>query len=73
MRRIQSLFRFAERPVVHDLIAFMAEHGYWLYDIGDPIRRPFDGALGLVDLFFARVDGQLRHADRAWHEVANAG
>ena len=68
-----AFFRFTGRPVAHELIALMAEHGYWLYDIGDPIRRPFDGALGLVDLFFARVDGQLRHADRAWYEVANAG
>jgi FkbM family methyltransferase len=62
-----ALFRFVERPVFHEVVEFMAAHGYSLYDIGDPIRRPFDGALGLIDLFFARADGQLRRHSTEWH------
>lgn len=62
-----ALFRFVERPAFHEAVAFMAAHGYWVYDIGDPIRRPFDGALGLIDVFFAREDGHLRRHSREWH------
>jgi hypothetical protein len=63
-----SLFRFVERPVFHEVVAFMADRGYWAYDVGDVIRRPVDGALALVDLFFARVDGPLRQPAAAWHK-----
>jgi hypothetical protein len=62
-----ALFRFVERPVFHEVVAFMAAHGYAVYDIGDPIRRPFDGALGLIDVFFAREDGYLRRHSSEWH------
>jgi FkbM family methyltransferase len=62
-----ALFRFVERPVFHEVVAFMAAHGYSVYDIGDPIRRPFDGALGLIDVFFAREDGHLRRHSSEWH------
>lgn len=62
-----ALFRFVERPVFHEVVGFMAAHGYWVYDIGDPIRRPFDGALGLIDVFFARENGQLRRHSSEWH------
>ena len=62
-----ALFRFVERPVFHEVVAFMAAHGYSVYDIGDPIRRPFDGALGLIDVFFARENGSLRRHSSEWH------
>jgi len=62
-----ALFRFVERPIFDEVVAFMAAHSYSVYDIGDPIRRPFDGALGLIDVFFARTDGQLRRRSSEWH------
>jgi FkbM family methyltransferase len=66
-----ALFRFVERPIFHEVVAFMAAYHYAVYDVGDPIRRPFDGALGLIDVFFARDDGQLRRRSSEWHAAAH--
>jgi FkbM family methyltransferase len=48
------------QPVLVDIIGFMAERGYSVYDLAGFARRPSDGALGQVDLCFARTDGFLR-------------
>jgi FkbM family methyltransferase len=61
-----ALMKSHERPLLHDVVAFMLAHGYFVYDVPGFIRRPFDGALGLVDLCFARADGQLRSSQTAW-------
>lgn len=59
-----SLFRFLPgQPILHEVIQFMAERAYWLYDITGFLRRPFDGALGQVDLAFARSNGVLRQSN----------
>lgn len=56
-----SLFEFcASMPLTSDCVLFMKERGYELYDITSYLRRPFDGALGQVDLVFAKKDGVLR-------------
>ncbi len=56
-----SLFRFYPKtPLVSELIAFMHERGYELYDIAGHLRRPVDGALGQLDLVFAREGGFFR-------------
>jgi FkbM family methyltransferase len=62
-----ALFRFVDRPMLHDVVAFMERHDYVVYDICDPIRRPFDGALGLLDVCFARRSSALRSSETAWH------
>jgi FkbM family methyltransferase len=53
------------QPVLVDVIGFMADRGYSLYDLAGFARRPSDGALGQVDLCLARTDGFLR-ASNAW-------
>lgn len=59
-----SLYPFlAGVPMVHELMAFMADHGYYLYDVAGWMRRPHDGALGQLDLVFAREKGVLRHSN----------
>jgi len=61
-----SLFRFMpDTPLLHEVVEFMTQRGYVLYDIADYIRRYQDGALGQLDLAFARENGQLRASD-AW-------
>ena len=35
-------------------MAFPAEREYFVDDVASFIRRPFDGAVGLMDLCFAR-------------------
>ena len=61
-----SLFRFvSERhPLTDEVVAFMQERDYRLYDLAGFIRRPHDGALGQVDLCFAPRDGHLRSSSR---------
>lgn len=60
-----SLYRFhQDMPVTVECIQFMAEKGYDLYDVTESLRRPFDGALGQVDLAFARASGILRASNR---------
>ncbi|HRK75356.1 MAG TPA: FkbM family methyltransferase, partial [Rhodothermales bacterium] len=62
-----SLFRFLgkNQPITHDIISFMHEKGYEIYDITEFLRRPSDGALGQVDIAFARTDGFLRRT-KTW-------
>lgn len=43
-----------------EIINFMAEREYVPYDFTSFQRRPFDGAVGLCELAFARRAGQLR-------------
>jgi FkbM family methyltransferase len=61
-----SLFRFIDRqPDLYDVVTFMKERGYQVYDIAGALRRPLDRALGQVDLVFVRQDGPLA-SDRRW-------
>ncbi len=61
-----SLFSAARRlPTTRDVIAFMAARNYEIYDVTGFLRRPLDGALGQIDLAFAKADGQLRR-DLRW-------
>ncbi|HTR43115.1 MAG TPA: FkbM family methyltransferase [Pseudomonadales bacterium] len=56
-----SLFPFMpKQPIVRDVISFMADREYELYDIPGRCRRPHDGALGQVDLAFAKSKGTFR-------------
>jgi len=58
-----SLFHFfPQAPILRDVIHFMGEQGYEVYDIPGFLRRPFDGALGQVDLAFAKRDGFFRQS-----------
>jgi FkbM family methyltransferase len=60
-----SLFEFLSgQPLLHDVVSFMAERGYVLYDIPHTSRRPFDGSLAQADLCFVRKDGPLRSSNR---------
>lgn len=52
-------------PLFAEVVGFMAQHGYEVYDLPGFMRRPFDAALGQSDVAFARRDGFLR-ASKAW-------
>lgn len=56
-----ALFPFLDdQTIASDLIVFLKEKGYEIYDVVEYMRRPSDGALGQFDLAFARRDGFLR-------------
>jgi FkbM family methyltransferase len=60
-----SLYRFLPGiPLLREVVQFMAEHGYEVYDVPGYIWRPVDGALGQLDVAFARAHGDLRQHDR---------
>jgi methyltransferase FkbM-like protein len=59
-----SLYRFSGRPMMHEVIPFMSARGYFVYDVAGFIRRPFDGAVGMMDLCFSR---SLRGPDTEWY------
>ena len=48
-----------------DVLEFMRNQGYALYDFGGSLRRPLDGALAVLDAAFVRADGPLR-VSSAW-------
>lgn len=52
-------------PLVHELLQFMAEHNFVLYDTGDRYHRPLDQALWCMDLVFVREKGKWR-ACKQW-------
>jgi FkbM family methyltransferase len=56
-----SLFSFLPRqPIAREVISFMGEREYELYDITGYLRRPLDGALGQADLAFVKAEGRFR-------------
>lgn len=56
-----SLFNFFDGGLLlHELIAYMAERRFLMYDIGEMHRRPLDGALSQVDLVFVPERSQVR-------------
>jgi hypothetical protein len=59
-----ALYRFSGRPMIHEVVPFMAQRGYFVYDIAGFIRRPYDGAIALIDLCFSRA---LRGPENQWH------
>lgn len=59
-----SLYPFHGGPIVRQIVDFMGERGYETYDVAGALRRPSDGALGQIDLCFARAEGTLRRSHR---------
>jgi len=49
-----------KRPTIHEVMNFMRENSFVVYDMGGFWRRPLDGALTLVDLVFVRKEGLFR-------------
>jgi FkbM family methyltransferase len=62
-----SLYPFWFQPIFHEVVAYMAERDYLLYDCVGFNRRPKDGGLGQIDAVFVRRDSALRR-ETAWTE-----
>jgi FkbM family methyltransferase len=59
------LYEFMPRlPITREVIAFMAERGYEIYDVTELHRRPFDGALAHIDFAFVKRDGRFRGSNK---------
>lgn len=56
-----SLFKFnVLTPDIVEIINFMSERGYTIYDIPGFIRRPYDGALAQLDLCFVKNESLFK-------------
>jgi FkbM family methyltransferase len=53
------------QPVMHEVVCFMADCGFAVYDIFGGHLRPLDGALAALDLAFVPIDSALR-SDRRY-------
>lgn len=51
---------FIDGPQFFDIVNYMKNHGFCVYDIFGQHYRPLDGALGSLDLVFAKENGQFR-------------
>jgi FkbM family methyltransferase len=61
-----SLYEFENKmPLFADVIRFMDDRGYVVYDFPGFLRRPHDGALGQCDVCFVKKNGSLRSSN-AW-------
>lgn len=47
---------------INEVVDFMREHGFAIYDMVDPVYRPGDHALWQVDLAFVKQSGQFRQS-----------
>ncbi|MBF2025547.1 MAG: FkbM family methyltransferase [Oscillatoriales cyanobacterium C42_A2020_001] len=60
-----SLFEFMpDQPLVHEVMAYMAERNYVVFDIAGHLRRPYENDLGQVDFVFVKRDSSLRASNR---------
>lgn len=57
-----SLFRFwgAHQPDFYEIVSFMHDQGFALYDLLDGLYRPRDLALGQIDLAFVKEQSDFR-------------
>lgn len=59
-----SLFEFIKgTPLFSDVVHFMAQKGYEVYDFPGFLRRPFDNALGQIDVTFVKREGYFRYSN----------
>lgn len=64
-----SLFEFMKgMPVFSEVISFMGERGYEVYDFPGFLRRPYDGSLGQIDVCFVKRESMLRETNN-WYST----
>jgi len=65
-----SLFEYIKgMPIFSDVINFMSNKGYEVFDFPGFSRRPFDNALGQIDVCFVKKDSKLRSSN-AWFKLS---
>jgi FkbM family methyltransferase len=53
-------------PLMHEVIAYLAERDFLPYDICGGLRRCSDGALFQTDMIFVRRDSEIRAKRKFW-------
>lgn len=58
-------FSLPNKPIFHEVIEYMVERDFVVYDIWGVLRRPLDGAVAQVGVCFVKGDGAL-HQSKQW-------
>lgn len=64
---VMECYNFRHTPetlLFHEMIELLAESGFRVFNLADPLQRPGDHALWQMDLVFARVDDPVFGTDR---------
>jgi FkbM family methyltransferase len=64
LMEVSLLDIYKDCPLVSDVVAYMADRDFVLYDICSLMRRPLDGALYQSDFLFIKKDSELRNNKR---------
>ena len=64
---VQTLYEDA--PLAHDVIAFMGQRAFAVYDVCSYVQRPLDNELAYSDILFAKRDCLL-FRDHGWDRAA---
>lgn len=60
-----NLYRFMpECPLLHEIVAYMAERGYRIFDFAGTLRRPYQNDLAQVDVVFVSEKSPLIASNR---------
>jgi FkbM family methyltransferase len=63
-----SLFQgYKNIPQFYDVVHYMKQHGFVVYDFYDGHNRPVDGALAQIDTVFVKENGRFRKS-HAYHK-----
>jgi hypothetical protein len=60
---------FIDGPGFAEIIAFMRQQGFVVYEVFDPLYRPLDGAMSQIDIAFVKESGPFRK----YHAYATRG
>jgi FkbM family methyltransferase len=52
-------------PLLHEVVAYLSNRGFMMFDVTELIRSPSDGAVWQIDALFCRKDSPLR-INRFW-------
>ncbi len=55
---------YKDAPLAHEIVQFMYQNGFVIYDIASLMRRPFDNALNQSDFLFIKEKSLIRASTR---------
>lgn len=64
MMEVNLIGVYEGAPLVHEAVAYMAAHGFRVYDVCTFFRRPYDNALWQLDMIFVRASSLLTASTR---------
>jgi FkbM family methyltransferase len=60
-----NLYRFMpECPLLHEVVAYMAQRGFRVFDLAGQLRRPFENDLAQIDVVFVSETSSLVASNR---------